>query len=222
MAVVSTLAAGAGARRRRWWLRPLVVGALLLLTPVVELTVLVLLARGVGWAPVLGLVALACVCGVLLVRRQAPRTWRQLRESLRVERLAVGRLPGTDVLDGALVLLGGVLLAVPGLVTDLLAAACLLPFVRPALRSALLAWVRRRAEAVSRRVRPPGAGRVVRSEVVEDPRVEPAGPTRTPRGSTREAGRPGVVRGRVIEGPTGQKPAPQGPAAGAGEPTDGA
>lgn len=198
MALVSSVAAGPGARRRRWWVRPLVVAAVVMLTPAVELSVLLLLARRVGWALVLGVVLLACVAGVVVVRRQAPRTWGQLRESLRGERLAAGRLPGIDVLDGALVLLGGVLLAVPGLVTDLLAVACLLPFVRPFLRRALMAWVRRRATAVSRRIRPPGAGRVVRSEVVDGA----AGSARTPRNFTGEAGRPGdwrVVEGRVVD-----------------------
>lgn len=177
--------------------------AALVVVPVVELTVVVALGRWAGWWYVLGLVLVACVAGALVVRRQAPRTWRQLRESLRVERLVAGRLPGTGVLDGALVLLGGVLLAVPGLVTDVLGLACLLPFVRPVLRRALLAWVRRRATAVSRRVRPPGAGRVVRSEVVDGSADRPS-QTRTPRGSTGEAGRPAdgrVIEGRVVDRP---------------------
>lgn len=181
-------------RRRRWWSRPLAAVVVLLLACVVEVVVLVVLVHQIGPWSTLGVVVLASLLGAAVVSRQGPRTWRQLREALRVERLQDGRLPGVELLDGALVLLGGVLLLVPGVVSDVLGVLCLLPFVRPLLRGVLLAWVSRRAAAVARRVRraQPGRGHVVGGEVVSGEVVD----DRAPRSSRAEAGRP------VIEPPS--------------------
>ena len=195
MAHVSSSAQGSGASRRRWWLRPLVVVLVALLVPVAELVVVVALAREIGSWAVLGIIVATSLVGAAVLARQGPRTWRLLRESMRVERLASGRLPGVQLLDGALVLLGGFLLMVPGLLTDVLGIACLLPFVRPVLRRLLLVWVRRRAGGVVARVRPPSAGRVVTGEVVTGQVVGgDAADAEPPRSSRKETGRPVVER----------------------------
>ena len=213
MAHVNGPRPGAPSRRRR---RPFRAVALtLLLLPALELVALVLLARGTsGWVA-FGTVVATSLLGAVVLSRQAPRTWRAVRDALDVERLSQGRLPGVELLDGALILAGGVLLLVPGIVSDVVGLLCLLPFVRPPLRHLLLAWVRRRAAVVGVRVRPPGPrdSNVVQGEVLSphigdrdtdrDSDRDSDRDTTTPRGSGAEAGRP-VIQGEVVDGGDGR------------------
>lgn len=89
-------------------------------------------ALGAAWTIVL-LVGTSLV-GVWLVRVEGRRAWSQLRDAL-----ADGRWPGDAVAQGALVLLGGVLLVLPGFVTDAVGLLLLLAPTRSALTSVLRA-----------------------------------------------------------------------------------
>ena len=51
--------------------------------------------------------------------------------------MSAGRSPGREVLDGALILIGGLLLIVPGFLSDVLGAIALLPPTRALLRGQL-------------------------------------------------------------------------------------
>ena len=51
-----------------------------------------------------------------------------------------GNMPGTALVDGVLVLLGGVLLLTPGYITDIVGFSCLFPLSRMAWRTRLLSW----------------------------------------------------------------------------------
>lgn len=150
--------------------------------PVVEIYVLIRVGQVVGgWWTVL-LLLLGGVVGSWLVRREGARAWRALQEALRR-----GAVPGREIADGALVLVGGTLLLTPGFVTDALGVLLVLPLTRPW-------WRRLLGQAITRRLLvtatppggaatrpgprrpgpgttnpgPPGAGPVVRGEVVDD------------------------------------------------------
>jgi UPF0716 protein FxsA len=157
---------------------PVLAGAVLLL--IVELAVVVLVASwiGIGWT--LLILLASGVLGALLVRREGARAWRSFQASV-VE----GRPPGRSVLDGVLILLGGLLVLFPGFVSDVLALLCLLPPTRRLLGRGLTAWALTRGRATVIRVQstrlpggataappgPPGAGRVIEGEpVVEEDR----------------------------------------------------
>jgi Protein affecting phage T7 exclusion by the F plasmid len=100
----------------------------LLLTGVVELTVFVLVGRGVGFGWAVLLVLAASLAGLALLRREGLRAWRGFRDAVNS-----GRPPGEQVTDGLVGLAAGLLLAVPGLVTG---AAGLLLAVPPVRRLA--------------------------------------------------------------------------------------
>jgi UPF0716 protein FxsA len=104
-------------------MRPLF--SLILLFPLIELVVLVLLGSAIGAGPVLLWLLLAGVAGVLVLRRAGPQAWRQADW-----RLQRGESPGRELTDGALLSLGGILLIIPGVLTDIIGIACLLPFSR--------------------------------------------------------------------------------------------
>lgn len=127
-----------GAPRRRRRVLPWVPVALLLLV-VLELAVIIAVGRRIGvlWT-IVSLVALS-VAGVWLLRREGARAMRALRTSART-----GEVPSRALADGILVLVGGLLLVLPGFVTDVVGLLLVLPFTRPLARPLLEAGIRRR------------------------------------------------------------------------------
>ncbi len=93
--------------------------------PLVELGLLVELGRWIGLLPTLALVLTTGALGAGLARRQGFRVWLDIQHELRD-----GRMPVGGMLDGFMILIGGVLLLTPGLITDLLGLSLLLPATR--------------------------------------------------------------------------------------------
>lgn len=160
--------------RRRW---PLWVLLTLVLTPVVEVAVLIAIGRSVGWWPtLLALIAIAAL-GAWLVRREGPKTWKSLNEAFRGvdvgDGMSVRQAPTTpsrELSDGALVLIGALLLLLPGFLTDIAGIVCLLPATRPLPRRLFTEWVRGRAERVASRVSGADGGAIISTTVIEPPR----------------------------------------------------
>jgi len=102
--------------------------------PVVELVILIRLGATVGLWPTLGLVLVTGAVGAALARAEG------LKVVLRLQReLAEGRVPAQPLLDGATILLSGVLLLTPGLLTDVAALTLIFPPTRR--------WIQRRVRA---------------------------------------------------------------------------
>lgn len=118
----------------------LLVITLLLALPFLELWSIVAVAGavGLGWT-LLALVALS-VSGVFLLRSQGLAVWRRADAEL-----AAGRMPTRSLVDGAMVMLGGCLLIVPGFITAAAGLLLILPPTRALLRPAILRWMERRA-----------------------------------------------------------------------------
>ncbi|MBA8794997.1 UPF0716 protein FxsA [Friedmanniella endophytica] len=169
--------------------------AVLVALPFVEIWLLIQVGQaiGVGWT--LLILVVEAVFGAWLTKREGRAAWRALNVSV-----AEGRMPTRELTDAALVLVGGLLLIVPGFVTDVFGLICLIPFTRPLARWALgLVLARRLARFESGLMVPPGfAGRrdgadhvVIEGEVVEpgsgDPRREDP---LVIRGELGDAGRP--------------------------------
>jgi UPF0716 protein FxsA len=155
------------ARRRRslGWL--LLVA--FVVVPIVEIYVLIQVGQVIGaWWAVLLLIA-DSVVGAWLVRREGSRAWSALRSALES-----GRMPGTELANGALILVGGTLMLTPGFVTDAFGILLILPFTRPVFRRLLAGVVTRRLVVLSTgpgqttRPGPRSQGTVVQGEVVDD------------------------------------------------------
>jgi UPF0716 protein FxsA len=137
-----------------------------LVVPLVEVYVIVQVGHLIGLPLTLLVLLLVSVLGARLVRQEGRRAWRALSAGL-----GEGRVPTREVLDGALVLVGGVLLVAPGFVTDAVGLLLVLPVSRPALRRLLTVVATRRLVHTARRSRAGTAGRpVIDAEVVNDRR----------------------------------------------------
>jgi UPF0716 protein FxsA len=130
--------------------------AALFLLPVLELAVAIQVGRWAGALPVLGALLLIGVLGAMLVRRQGAAAWRSLNRSLQA-----GEPPSKELADATVQVLAGVLLIVPGFVTDVLALLLLFPLTRPVARRPLERAFRRAAADRVTLIQafPPGAGR---------------------------------------------------------------
>jgi len=102
------------------------------LVPLVELVLLLILADEIGWQYTLGIVLGTGILGAYLARWQGAQCWRRVHEELEA-----GRLPGDPLLDGLMILLAGALLVTPGVLTDAVGFALLVPPARAVLRRRL-------------------------------------------------------------------------------------
>jgi UPF0716 protein FxsA len=99
---------------------------------VIDLVLLIVLSRNVGfWPTIAGLMVMGFL-GSAFARREGGRVWRSARA-----RLAAGQPPEHGVIDGALLLLGAVLLILPGILTDVIAVLLFVPPLRRSLAAAL-------------------------------------------------------------------------------------
>lgn len=149
--------------RRRSGMLTAVLFAVFILLPILEIYVIIQVGQVIGpWWTILLLVA-DSIFGTWLIKHEGGRAWRALRTAL-----DDGRMPASELADGALILIGGTLMLAPGFVTDAFGILLILPFTRPAFRRLLSAVVARRVVLdVTRPGRGP-EGPVVRGEVVDD------------------------------------------------------
>lgn len=99
--------------------------ALLILWPVAELFVAIQVADAVGVLLTVVLVIIGWPLGLWLTKAEGRVAWRRLSAAV-----AAGRPPGREAIDGALVLAGGVMLMIPGFITDIVGLCLLLPPAR--------------------------------------------------------------------------------------------
>jgi UPF0716 protein FxsA len=127
----------------------------------VEIYVMLLVAQGIGALNMIGLLVLCSLVGVWLAKRQGFGTLARIRDR------AAMRQPLTDdLVDGALILVGGLLLIVPGFVGDAMGLLLLLPPTRSLARM----WVKRRFRLRLYGVvipRPYGDGRARPDDVID-------------------------------------------------------
>ena len=112
---------------------------LLILWPVAELFVAIKVAEAIGVLAMLALLVVSWPIGIWAIRSQGRAVMRRMSTAINE-----GRAPGREVLNGALVLLGGALLIVPGFITDVFGLVLLLPPTRAAARALIARNLRNR------------------------------------------------------------------------------
>lgn len=114
----------------------------LVLVPIAEIAVFIKVGGLIGVAPTIGLVVAVAIFGTWLLRRQGLQTFTRAQAALNR-----GEMPVGDMLDGLLLFLAALLMVTPGLLTDALGFALLVPAMRRALSPLLMRWAMARAAA---------------------------------------------------------------------------
>ena len=160
---------------------PLIVVLALIVVPIAELYVIIQVGQEIGAAWTILLLLADAFLGSWLIRREGRRAFQALRAKVNE-----GGLPGKELADGALILIGGTLLLTPGFLTDILGFFLVLPFTRPLARRGLIGFAKRYFVVVG----PPGAaGGMGPFSGMQPPGTRPPGPSG-----------PGGRRGDVIQG----------------------
>ena len=108
---------------------------LFILIPLVELALLIEIGQVVGVWPTIALVVGTGFVGASLAKWQGFMVFARIQDELRN-----GRIPTGELVDGLLILIGGILLLTPGLLTDLCGFSMLIPGSRRVIK----AWLRKK------------------------------------------------------------------------------
>ena len=108
-----------------------------IVVPLVELWLLMRVGEFLGAGRTIMIVVVTGVVGAAAARRQGASMLRLIQADL-----ASGQMPAPHMLDGLMILIGGLLLATPGLITDTIGFLLLIPVIRNEIRQ----WMRRKLE----------------------------------------------------------------------------
>jgi UPF0716 protein FxsA len=110
--------------------------------PLLELAILVKLGEVIGFWPTIGLVVITGILGASLAWAQGFMIYTRIQSEL-----AAGRIPTGELVDGLLILIGGIVLLTPGLLTDLFGFALLIPWIRVLFKQ----WLQRKFSGMVQR-----------------------------------------------------------------------
>ena len=117
---------------------------LFLAVPLLEIYLLIEVGSVIGAIPTVLMVVFTAVLGTMLLQAQGISTLRRVQEAT-----ARGEVPAVEMLEGFFLIIGGILLLIPGFFTDIIGFLCL---IAPLRRALIKAWLRRRMRP------PPGPG----------------------------------------------------------------
>jgi UPF0716 protein FxsA len=109
-----------------------VIALVFVVLPIVEISVAIQVAHHIGGLNTVGLLLLFSLAGVWLARREGFSVLRRIQDQLDNR-----MVPTNELIEGALVFVGGLLLVVPGFVTDALGLLLLFPLSRHMARRGL-------------------------------------------------------------------------------------
>ncbi|MGN7358147.1 FxsA family protein [Paenibacillus sp. SAF-054] len=111
----------------------------IILVPVIEIYGFNLVASRVGGGNTFLLTIVTSAIGLLMMRFEG----RKVLEDSRL-RMNDGQVPGRSMVDGLCVFIGGILLVIPGFLTDIIGFTMVFPLTRPLYRFLILKWLERK------------------------------------------------------------------------------
>ena len=109
--------------------------------PIFEIYILIEAGRIVGLGPTLALIISTGVAGAWLARSQGVEILRKIQTET-----SSGRMPAATLIDGCLILVGGLTLLTPGFFTDAIGFSFLIPVTRNLWRKGLHKWLEKQLQ----------------------------------------------------------------------------
>ncbi|AJY75994.1 FxsA family protein [Paenibacillus beijingensis] len=103
---------------------------------VLEIGGIMIVSHWIGGAATFGLMLATAVAGALAARSEGRKALTEAKRQMQT-----GQPPGRAILDGLCILGGGLLLMLPGFISDLVGLTLLLPPTRLFYRQLLLRWL---------------------------------------------------------------------------------
>lgn len=110
---------------------------LFIIVPVTELYILIEVGKRIGSLTTIGIIIFTGILGAYLVKNQGFMILRKIQNDLNE-----GIMPGDSLIQGAIILAGGILLLTPGFVTDIVGFTFLIPVSRNVVKKYLLKWLK--------------------------------------------------------------------------------
>ena len=110
---------------------------LFIIVPVTELYILIEVGKRIGSLTTIGIIIFTGILGAYLVKNQGFMILKKIQNDLND-----GIMPGDSLIQGAIILAGGILLLTPGFVTDTVGFIFLIPASRNVLKKYLLKWLK--------------------------------------------------------------------------------
>lgn len=98
---------------------------LLLVIPVLEIYILIKAIKNLGLIETIVLILLTAVAGIYLAISEGKLILKSINRAL-----SHRKVPGDDILSGLCILIGGLLLLLPGILTDIVGVTMVLPVTR--------------------------------------------------------------------------------------------
>lgn len=97
----------------------------IIVTPIIDLYILIKASQNMGFWTTIGLIIATGIAGYYLARSEGKIVLSNINNEL-----SQGRVPGEALLTGLSILIGGIFLVVPGIVTDIIGITMILPGTR--------------------------------------------------------------------------------------------
>ena len=110
---------------------------LFVIVPVTELYILIEVGKKIGSLTTIGIIILTGIIGAYLVKGQGFVILKKIQNDLNE-----GIMPGDSLIQGAIILVGGIFLLTPGFVTDVIGFIFLIPVSRGVVKKYLLKWLK--------------------------------------------------------------------------------
>ena len=110
---------------------------LFVIVPVTELYILIEVGKKIGSLTTIGIIIFTGILGAYLVKNQGFMILKKIQNDLND-----GIMPGDSLIQGAIILAGGILLLTPGFVTDIVGFIFLIPVSRNIVKKYLLKWLK--------------------------------------------------------------------------------
>ncbi|MCR2043978.1 FxsA family protein [Anaerosalibacter massiliensis] len=97
----------------------------IIVTPIIDLYILIKASQNMGFWTTIGLIIATGIAGYYLAKSEGKIVLSNINNQL-----SQGRVPGEELLTGLSILIGGIFLVVPGIVTDIMGITMILPGTR--------------------------------------------------------------------------------------------